>query len=318
MNESQKTLARYLLGELTEAEQAALEQEYFADPRLFDQVVEAENELVDKYARGQLSSQQQQRFEEHFLAHPKRRERATFAQALTARVDVPNQIAVASSSQLDSWWSRLLASLQGPKLAWGLSFALLLIIAGLVWFGLQTRRLHRELARDEAERARQEAEQRNLQQQIAGERARADQLASELDRLRAEQQAGAQTPTAFGPSAPAFITLMLNITGVRGAESGPPARLNIPAGTQQARIQLNLRDNDYPRYSVMIQSADGKEIFKRDGLRSPGKTRASLSVVVPASRLSKGDYILTLRGITPTGEIEALSKSFFRVSQSRR
>src|SRR5215831_8928385 len=76
MSESNQALTRYLLGELSEAECSALEQRYFTDPALFDQIVEVENELADDYARGRLDVQTRQRFETHYLNHPQRRERA--------------------------------------------------------------------------------------------------------------------------------------------------------------------------------------------------------------------------------------------------
>ena len=42
MNESNQVLTRYLLGEMAAAEQTALEEKYFADSDLFDQLVEGE------------------------------------------------------------------------------------------------------------------------------------------------------------------------------------------------------------------------------------------------------------------------------------
>jgi anti-sigma factor RsiW len=66
---SNQAIVQYLLGELSETDASALEHEYFTDPQFFDQVVDAENDLVDKHARGQLSPPMQERFETYFLAH---------------------------------------------------------------------------------------------------------------------------------------------------------------------------------------------------------------------------------------------------------
>lgn len=314
MRAAKQTLIRYLLGELPAAEQTTLEQEYFADPQLFDQLVEAENDLIDEYARGRLSPETRRRFEQYYLAHSKRRERSRFAQVLAARLDRAGELPSAAIPT-ESWLQRLLTALQGPKLAWSFAVALVLLIAGVAWFALQTRHLHQELAKNEAERNGQEQHQKDLQQQLGVERSRADQLAGELARARSETTRPTATPS--NTPAPMLATLVLSITGLRGAEAAPAAVLNIPPGTEEARIQLNLKDNDYSNYSVVIQSADGKQIFKRDGLQSKGKPRASLVVTLPASKLSTGDYILTLKGVTQTGDVEDLSKSFFRVSQNR-
>lgn len=315
MNESNQIFDRYLLGKMAEAEQIAFEEKYFADSQLFDQLIEAENELTDKYARGQLSPKSRRQFEQYYLAHPRLRERATFAQALTAKVDHSNK-AIGSTSSAEPWWSRLWNSSRGPKLAWGLSLALLLLVAGVGWLAFHTRRLHQDIARSEAERARQEQTERVREQQLADVRKRSDQESSESNRARSDQPDTSPTPTPAGP--PAFATLILNMSGVRGPGTGAPPILDLPSGTKKARIQLNLRDVDYTSYSVIIQSADGREIFKHDGLKSTGKTRVSLALVVPAKRLVPGDYILTLKGVTQNGGVEDVSKSLFRVSQSRK
>lgn len=313
MNDSNQTLVSYLLGEMAEADETALEEKYFADQGLFDELVEAENELTDKYARLQLSPDTQRRFEQYYLAYPRRLERARFAQALTARVD-QNKLTARATSSAEPWWSRLSNSVRAPKLAWGLALALLFLVAGVGWLAFQTRRLRQELARGEIERASQEQRQRDLQQQLAGERARTDQMTSELDRVRSGQPGNSPTPTAS--NAPALATLILNVSGIRDAETAAPLKLNLPSGTEKVRIQLNLRDVDYTSYSLLIQSADGRQIFKREGLKSIGGTRVSFSVIVPANKLVAGDYILTLKGVTPSGDVDDVSKSLFRVSQS--
>ena len=87
MSKQEQTIQRYLLGELTESEQEVLEQQYFNDRALFEEVVHVENELADKYARGLLAPATRDRFEKHYLDHPRRRERARFAEALATRID---------------------------------------------------------------------------------------------------------------------------------------------------------------------------------------------------------------------------------------
>src|SRR5215471_15834273 len=109
MNESNQILTRYLLGELSDADCSALEQRYLADPALFDQIVEVENELVDGYARGRLEAETRQRFESYYLKHSRRRERAVFAEALVAKAD-STRLVPASIPEV-AWWRRLTASI---------------------------------------------------------------------------------------------------------------------------------------------------------------------------------------------------------------
>lgn len=328
MNESEQTMTRYLLGELSEAEQSALEQRYFSDPHVFDQVAQAENQLVDDYIRGELSPQARARLEQYYFAHPKRRERAKFAEALATKLDQVEAVkgSAEPSVQMESWWARLLAALSGRRLALGFSMALLLIVVGGVWSLTERRRQQRELAQTQAAQADQARRERELQQQLTDERIRANELAAkesqanelaaELERRRAQQQTAQTKPGTPARSVPTFATLLLTVGGVRGADTGPPAVLVIPAGTEQVHLQLKMKENDYQSYGVVLQPVGGKEIFSRASLKAkPARSGASFLFVVPAGRFATSDYILTLKGITQTGEVKDLSKSIFRVEK---
>ncbi len=316
MNNREQTIQRYLLGELTESERVALEQEYFSDQRLFEQVVEVENELVDKYARGLLSPDIRARFKDYYLDDARRRERATFAEALQAKLDQARDVEVAAPTPTKTWLERLSAAVRGPRLAWAFSIAVLLFAVLAGWFVIETRRLRQELARTESELVAREGRERALQQQVTNEQVRAEELSQELDRLRMQQLAASPSPSPEDKLASTFATLILTIGGTRGADAGPPAVLKIPAGTEQVRLQLNLRENNYSRYQAVLQSAAGKTIFTSRQLTAVNKrTGANLALVVPARMFSASDYILTLRGVTPTGEVEDVSKSLFRVER---
>ena len=308
MINQEQIIQRYLLGELSEVEQAALEEAYFNDRRLFDQVVHAENELVDQYARGLLSPATRESFEKHYLAHPKRRERANFANALAARLDETSQVAAVTKPNAESLWNRLFLSLRGPKLAWAFSVALLLMTVVAAWFLLETRRLRRDLSA-------QQQRERELQQQATSERQRAEQLAAELERRRDDQPALSPSPTPI-KSTPAFVSLVLAVGGTRSIDGPAPVRLVVPPGTEQVRVQLNLRENNYARYRAVLQEAGGREVFASASLAAkPAPSGASLTLTIPAQRVASGDYILTLRGVTKTGEVEDVSKSLFSVER---
>lgn len=319
MDELEQTMTRYLLGELSESEQTALEEKYFTDPQVFDQVLRTESELLDSYARNQLSAEARLRFEQSYLINPRRRERVKFAEALATRLNQTEAFERAEAPVLTmSRWQRLLAALGGQRRALEFSIALasLLIMIGGIWFFIESRRLQHELAQTRATQADQERREQELAQQVASERERAEKLAAELERLqRTQTELPQATPTpTVRAAAPTFVTLLLTAGGVRGSGTAGTQTLVIPPGTAQARLQLNLKQNDYPRYSISLQAVGGGEIFSRQNLK-PRATRsgASFTLTVPAQKLADGEYILTLRGISPEGEVDDLSKSIFRV-----
>ncbi|HET9314979.1 MAG TPA: hypothetical protein VFQ51_05290 [Vicinamibacteria bacterium] len=75
---------RYLLGQLSEEEMAALETEYFASVEALESVSEVEHDLVDAFVAGELASGERSAFESHYLASEVHRERVATARLLRA------------------------------------------------------------------------------------------------------------------------------------------------------------------------------------------------------------------------------------------
>jgi hypothetical protein len=115
---------------------------------------------------------------------------------------------------------------------------------------------------------------------------------------------------------PTFVSLLLTIGGARGTDTRPPATLVIPPGTEQVRLQLDLKEQDYPSYRAVLQAVGGEEVLRRPSLTpKPTASGARLVLVVPARQLATGDYLLTLKGVHPSGEVEEVSQSLFRVEK---
>ncbi len=319
MNESEQIMTSYLLGELSEPEQAALEEKYFSDPRVFDQILKTENELLDNYARGRVSPQVRERFEQYYLLHPGRRERMKFAEALATRIDKiePSENAIERTASAMSWWGGLLTTLRGQRLMlrFSIAFAFLLFVFAGAWFFIDSRRARQELAQAQAVPADQERRER--EQKVAEVRVPTEVPPIEPEPRRpAQPQSPQMTPTPTARAVPAFASLLLTVGGVRGGDTGKTPTLVIPPGTVKARLQLNLKENEYARYRVSLQTVGGEEIFSRQNLKSRDtKPGMSVTLVVPARKFATGDYILTLKGVSQDGEIDDLSKSIFRVSK---
>jgi hypothetical protein len=77
-----KQMADYILGHLPEAEEARVEAQYLADPRLQEQLLFVEDELVDDYVHGRLSTADRAHLETRFLASPRGRRKLEFVNSL--------------------------------------------------------------------------------------------------------------------------------------------------------------------------------------------------------------------------------------------
>ena len=308
MDELVQNITRYLLGQLSEPEQAALEEKYFRDPQVFNEVLRVESELVDAYARGQLSTEMRKQFEGYYLKHPSRRDRVDFARALTTRIDEREASATRTESASSvSWWQRLFATIVGqrPRLRFSVALAAVLITVAGVWIFISLRRQQQQ----QKEAAQIETQRENQ------ERREPEQTAQRQPTIAPPQiPQRSPSPTTNPTHAVAFLTLVAG--GVRGTDNGGTQTLIIRPETTQAQIVLKLRDDAYPHYRVSLQKIGGPEIFTQTNLR-PRSTKAGANFVftVPASQLSSGDYALTLRGVAPDGEVDDLNKSLFRVEK---
>src|SRR5262245_10041295 len=107
-------LRKYLLGELNEAEQQALEERLLTEHELFDLLPVVEDELIDDYLGGELSTDERGSFERFFTSIPERQRKLSFAMAfnryVTANITTEPQLAEARSVASLPFWSRAYAS----------------------------------------------------------------------------------------------------------------------------------------------------------------------------------------------------------------
>ncbi len=126
--EADARLTRYLLGAVSETERENIEAEYLADEGVFEQMLIAEEELVDAYARGELSDGERRQFEKNFLTSARGRERVHFSQALVGAVSDARPSAVTCSPS-PSFFASLWASLTTRVRVATVAFAALVVIA---------------------------------------------------------------------------------------------------------------------------------------------------------------------------------------------
>src|SRR5205823_14912690 len=125
----------------------------------------------------------------------------------------------------------------------------------------------------------QQNQQEALKRTAAEERARAENLALQLQR-----DAGRLT----APTAP-IVSLVL-IPGAARRET-TRERLVVPASAQLARIEVRLEARDqYPQFRAELRTRSGQEILVQNNLR-PQRSSTGPAVVfdIPASTLSTGD-----------------------------
>jgi hypothetical protein len=293
--EQAERMARYLLGDLPETEQIAVEQEYFTDPEKFEDVWAAENDLVDRYVRGRLSRGERELFERNYLQSPKHRERVALARKLLEAADRQ----AAESSPASNRLLETLSALLTPRfLAPAAAFLVLLSI--LSWLLVERSRLNDEIGKAQAQFSDQQRREREVADQLKAEREQSRNLKSELDRLL---ESIVTKPSLKPPSILSFLLTR----GQARTEGSDQPQITIPPTTDLVRLQMKIDKNDSRRFQGAIRAVGGPQVWSQRSLKPKS---GAITVNIPADKLPVNDYILTLSATTPTGETEEIGYSF--------
>ena len=328
---SEKLITRYLLGELPEEQQVAIEDRAFSDQEFMASITAVENDLIDEYVRAEMSETDRRRFESRFLASESRRKRVEFARALAQLLDqtrVTERGTRTVSATRGSWSDALAAFLNGlnPVGKLALTAATLLILLGGAWLITQTLTLRSQLSRLQAQQnAQQNAqhdERQALEQQVASERHRNDELTAELaqekqqraqsdESLRRLSETVNQKPAETSRSIIASLILLPGIS--RGDTTQP--KLTLPPDASVARLQIGIEpEEDFKSFVVDLRTANGRPVWRRDGLTArSSRGGRSIRLTLPASALLPGEYELRLKGIPATGPSEDVGFYYFEV-----
>ncbi len=312
--ESEISMKQYLLGELTEEDQHQFEKQLMTSDEYFERLLIAEDELVDEYLRGTLSSREQEKFNDHFLCTPERREKLRFSRSLQRYVSVHRE------KPRTVWgWPLSLSFLRASYVVrgWSMATALLLLVVGGSWLSVRVQLLQDTLEQVRNQPRVPEAGRQELQKELAGLRERNDQLARELQEQQKQRGALEQELTALKTSplphsTSSMVAFALMPRVVRGMDG--MKKVVVPAGANWVQVQLNLGASDYKKYQAVLQKDNDEEISTQI---TPSIKRGNgieeVVLTVPAELLPRGDYILKLSGMTPSGNFEAVSTYQFRV-----
>ena len=86
-NADEQEMRSYLLGTLDSDRRTQLEESFLSTPETYEELLVAEEELIDQYVAGDLSKLEQQQFETNFLITAERRRNLRFGQLLQRYVN---------------------------------------------------------------------------------------------------------------------------------------------------------------------------------------------------------------------------------------
>jgi anti-sigma factor RsiW len=292
-------LTRYLLGDLSDEEQERVEERYISDPGFYDQLLVAEDDLIDSYAERALTPQQLAGFEKHFLRSPERQKKVAFAEAWMAYVARQSVAAKAAAVERKiTEKKRSLFEFLRPA-AWPLAArvaaaVLVLVVGG--WLIFEVLRLKTQVQQTEAQRAALQQQNEDLAQQIDAEKNHSLELAAKLEEERL------QPPAQPNQVSSDIVSFFLTPGLLRG--NGEAKRNVIPTGAREVNLQLSFNDEQYERYDIVITNVEGREVWRKDAgkpqSRNGGK---AITVRVPAGLFKTNDYIVNVIGTDSSDKV---------------
>lgn len=111
------------------------------------------------------------------------------------------------------------------------------------------------------------------------------------------------------PSPQTFATLTLTISVSNRAEGAQAGKVRLPLNASALRISLTLPEQSpqAARYRVELENDDGET----KSLELAGQDAQSVSVVIPAAQLARGQYALRLFAIKADGTEQRIPGSYF-------
>lgn len=262
--EDHQEIRRYLLGNLSGEDQQRVEERLLTEQGVFEELLFAEEELIDDYVTDDLSDEDRTKFEQHFLSTPERHQRLRFAMTLSRyAANSPEKVSMAEASINDAkerslgpaadptWAERFRAF--GNSQTWvarvGVaSLVTVVVIAGAWWWLLRP------------------------------------------------------------PTPQNFATITLTITAGDRAQGAQPVKIKVPPASTALKISLQLPDGMSAAAGYRVELLDNNGETK--SVEIAGRDAQSVSVIIPAAQLTRGQYALRLYITKADGREERIPGSY--------
>jgi len=316
MEPDQNELAtRFLLGKLPDEEQAAIEEEYFQNNKLFEDILIAENDLTDAYVLGRLSPDDSALFEARLLISPHQRQRAAFAHtfieyAARQPVDEPVPprpfLSRLFNTALPPFFVR-------PIVSYSIASAIVLLVAGGAFWWVSTNSHHFGDLATTNESVVNEIKD-PLPNARTGEHPTADELGNverskeDTSARKYHQGTAPKKSTVERPARPqpVIATIILSLGSTRSADASKV--FVIPEKADVVKLKLPFEDGGARSYYAVVETAEGQQISSGKVFASSSQDNSTTAtLVLAARRLKRGDYVIMLKALNKNGTYEPVA-----------
>ena len=318
-------MIRYLLGEMTEEEQAQIEERFLTDNEYFEQLLSVEDALIDDYAQGVLTEYERSKVEGLLLPSRRQAREVDFVKDLIGFVsarpadglNTQNSIQAERPGKLRSLLALLRIRNTGKRFSIAAGLLSIVIILGMVIWNLA---LRKKVGQMETQQAMLENRDQVLQQQLEEQENKRNATVKELEDERRKRDELEQELAALQKYRPVGSSNDIAILDLRADSfsrgGGELKTVSISAGLSRLEVRINLGSKgDYKSYGAVIKTFDGREIWSVDQIKPRQANLGRVVLTMPANIFSNDDYILTLKGQTEAGDIVEIGDYSFRVKK---
>lgn len=282
-SEIENELRSFFLGRLSVESREHLESRLIEDPELFETAEALESEMIDEYAYGTMTTGERVDFERWFLVKDSRRKRVEIARSLAAQPIQRSEISTPAS------WVDSLRFLFSPVIA-----VTLILIAGAcaaIFMWSRARQSEPQVAtvsptpQPSPENALNSTDKPAPPINVTNDQPKSNRPTT-LPPVNANIVQPSPPSTHNNPVV-ALVAGRLRSDGRMNLASIPPTARGVT-------FRLRIDDAAFDSFHGEIIDEGGQTVFKTGSAKPRGRW---LSFVVPADRLSDGDFAFRLKGV---------------------
>ena len=309
---------RYFLSELSEVEQSAVEERFFADENYSRFLDSAEDDLIDDYVCGRLDFKQTRDFEIRYLISERRRGKVRAAKNLqTANFAEKEKSGFALVPNF-SVWRRLENLFRVPRsvFAFGFAAVALLISLGGLWLADSPENNQTAKIENESQTPIVEASNRFLSSTVSPDKILQNSQTSQKRTVKSERLKFAAKPNLETRQIASLVKPKSNLLPAFSlpVRNGEKSLIVETSNTKNIRLIAAARDSrEFVSYRVEIHAADGDLLWSREFAANQKTPRQPIALNVRSGALATGSYELTLNGITADNKLEEINFYNFMV-----
>lgn len=327
---NEQLVRRYLLDDLPKRERERLEVGLLTDDHYCETLSALEEEvgddLIEEYLDGELTNTERENFERLFLNSPERAHKIKVIRDLKdhatpmAEPEPAPAPKVVKNDPPDRSWIPAIGIFQNPLFGFSSAVALTLAVSCCVWLWVRSSRLETQLMEARTQHPtdsvlREQVEQLNLRnEELTAKLKRSEE---EVAALKGEQGQEVVQPDNGSQPSRGTIALVILTSSRRTNENRSVPTLTIRPGVTIARLVVNVEridPTDYKRFRAIVQKHAGDEVWRSEDVKLRARGNNARAVLdISADKLTEGEYVGALDGITPDEQIEPVGRYVFRV-----